>query len=169
MDKDYYQILGVEKNATTEQIREAYREIARVYHPDSNFYDEIIKDAMPAASMDKFKLITAAYNTLVNEEKRALYNETLPPELNGWDDDQQPGSDHQDWVRRKTRTSGVYAMGQFGNLKKSPDQDPIEPKETIIMTVDEMIAIQEQGWHKKLWHLIRNKLFSSVRSSAHYR
>ena len=156
MERTYYEILGVERDATTEEIREAYREIARVYHPDSNFYDEIIDESLPTESVDKFKQITSAYNTLVNDEKRKKYNDTLPPELAGWEA-QEKESSHDDWVRKKARSSGVYAMGQFGNLngnpKKAPPPNPEE--EQPIYSVAEYAAIP------------RSSLVSQALVSAH--
>ncbi|MCI5065886.1 DnaJ domain-containing protein [bacterium] len=125
MERNYYEILGIEKDASTEQIREAYREIARVYHPDSNFYDEILDEALPPEAMDKFKEITSAYNTLVNEEKRKLYDETLPPELTTWESGEESVS-HSDWVKKKVRSSGVYAMGQFGSVPEEPEESEHE-------------------------------------------
>lgn len=85
-ERTYYELLGLEPDASTEQIREAYREIARIYHPDSNFYSDIIADdeAEPSDS-EVFKSITVAYNTLVNEDKRREYDATLPSGLDDWD------------------------------------------------------------------------------------
>ncbi|MEL6343698.1 MAG: DnaJ C-terminal domain-containing protein [Myxococcota bacterium] len=61
---DFYQILGVAKKSDQDEIRRAYRRLARKYHPDLN----------PAAA-DQFKEITAAYDVLGNPDKRALYDE----------------------------------------------------------------------------------------------
>ncbi|CZR54448.1 related to tetratricopeptide repeat protein 2 [Phialocephala subalpina] len=64
--KDYYKILGVEKEADENQIKKAYRKAAIVHHPDKNPDD---KDAE-----DKFKEIGEAYETLSDPEKRARYD-----------------------------------------------------------------------------------------------
>ena len=83
--KTFYDLLKVERKATSDQIKESYREIAKVYHPDSNFYSEIISIPVDPAVEEKFKQLTEAYNTLMNAERRAEYDRTIAPELDGWD------------------------------------------------------------------------------------
>lgn len=64
--KDFYKILGVEKDAGDNEIKKAYRKLAIVHHPDKN------PDDVDAA--DKFKEIGEAYETLSDPEKRARYD-----------------------------------------------------------------------------------------------
>lgn len=61
--KDYYKILGVQKNASEDDIKKAYRKLAHEYHPDKSGGDE-----------KKFKEINEAYQVLGNKEKRAYYD-----------------------------------------------------------------------------------------------
>lgn len=63
--KDYYKILGVSRDATQDQIKQAYRKVARKYHPD------VSKEANAEA---KFKDIGEAYEVLKDPEKRAAYD-----------------------------------------------------------------------------------------------
>jgi molecular chaperone DnaJ len=63
MSKDYYQILGVGKTATEEEIKKAYRKMAHQHHPDKQGGDEA-----------KFKEVNEAYQILSNKEKRAQYD-----------------------------------------------------------------------------------------------
>lgn len=63
MQKDYYNILGVSKNASDEEIKKAYRKLAHQHHPDKTGGDE-----------KKFKEINEAYQILSNKEKRAQYD-----------------------------------------------------------------------------------------------
>jgi DnaJ-class molecular chaperone len=86
-EKTYYELLGIDRNATEQQIRTSYKEIARVYHPDSNFFSEIIDDAVDAEEIALFKKITSAYTTLLDRNKRAEYDLTLPPILREWDNE----------------------------------------------------------------------------------
>lgn len=65
-NKDYYQILGVSKNATRDEIKKAYRKLALEYHPDRNKTKE---------GEVKFKEVTKAYEVLGNEEKRKTYDQ----------------------------------------------------------------------------------------------
>jgi len=65
--RDYYEVLGLSKGATEEEIKKAYRKLARQYHPDVN------KDDKEAA--EKFKEINEAYHVLSDPEKRARYDQ----------------------------------------------------------------------------------------------
>jgi molecular chaperone DnaJ len=65
-EKDYYEILGVKKNATEAELKKAYRELAKKYHPDKNKGN---KDAE-----NRFKEISEAYAVLSDSDKRAQYD-----------------------------------------------------------------------------------------------
>ena len=65
--KDFYDVLGVKKDATAEQIKKAYRKLARANHPDSNPGD--------TAKHDKFKAVAEAYDVVGDPEKRKKYDE----------------------------------------------------------------------------------------------
>jgi curved DNA-binding protein len=65
--KDYYKILGVEKSASQDEIKKAYRKLAVKYHPDKNKGDK--------ASEEKFKEIGEAHEVLRDPEKRKLYDQ----------------------------------------------------------------------------------------------
>jgi molecular chaperone DnaJ len=67
MGEDFYQILGVSKDATQEEIKKAYRRLARKHHPDINPGN--------AAAEQKFKDISRAYDGLKDEERRKRYDE----------------------------------------------------------------------------------------------
>ena len=64
-NKDFYKILGVNKNASSDDIKKAYRNLSKKYHPDINKSDEAIQ---------KYKDVQEAYETLSNEEKRKTYD-----------------------------------------------------------------------------------------------
>ena len=66
-NKDYYGVLGVKKTATAEDIRKAFRKLARKYHPDVNPGDK--------KSEEKFKEISEANDILSDDKKRKIYDQ----------------------------------------------------------------------------------------------
>lgn len=66
MDKDFYQTLGINKSASGDEIKKAYRKLAMKYHPDKNQGDK--------SAEKKFKEINQAYEVLKDEQKRAAYD-----------------------------------------------------------------------------------------------
>ena len=65
--KDYYKILGVERNANEQQIKQAYRKLARKYHPDLNPGDKVAET--------RFKEIQEAYSVLSDPKKKKQYDQ----------------------------------------------------------------------------------------------
>lgn len=65
--KDFYQVLGVQKDASSADVKKAYRKLARENHPDSNPGDD--------AKHEKFKAVAEAYDVVGDEAKRAKYDE----------------------------------------------------------------------------------------------
>src|ERR1700685_1608753 len=65
--KDYYEILGVKKSASAEEIRKAFRKLARKYHPDVNPGDK--------SAEEKFKTLSEANEVLSDPKKRKIYDQ----------------------------------------------------------------------------------------------
>src|SRR4030095_2500827 len=81
--KDYYEVLGVKRGATDEQIRQAYRKLARKYHPDVNPGDRVAED--------KFKELNEANEVLSDPEKRKRYDQLGANWKNGAEFTPPPG------------------------------------------------------------------------------
>ena len=107
--KDYYSILGVDKNASQEDIKKAYRKLAKKYHPDTNPGNK--------QAEEKFKDINEAYEVLSNPEKRNKYD-NFGNEFDfkhGYDfDPSQFGFGGN--VKYEFRTGGEINPGDFFNM-----------------------------------------------------
>lgn len=73
--RDYYEVLGVSKNATPEELKKAYRKLALQYHPDRNPGDK--------EAEEKFKEAAEAYDVLSNPDKKARYDQFGPAAFDG--------------------------------------------------------------------------------------
>lgn len=96
MAKDLYSVLGVARTAAADDIKSAYRKLAKKYHPDQN------KDS--AAAQEKFKSITAAYDILGDADKRKQYD---------------AGAIDADGNKRSTFSEGFGAGGGRGEQRRS--------------------------------------------------
>jgi len=90
--KDYYKILGVDRKASDDEIRKAYRKLAKQYHPDYNPNDK--------QAEEKFKEINEAYEVLSDSKKRSYYDRV--------------GSDYSQWQRRGA--PGDFNWGDYGGF-----------------------------------------------------
>ena len=108
-ERDYYEILGVERGASQDDIRKAYRKLARKYHPDINPGN---KDAE-----NKFKEISVANDALSDPAKRKLYDEFGEAGLASGFDAEKARS-YRQWQQQSSRAGGAYEfeMDDLGDL-----------------------------------------------------
>src|SRR5262245_19777532 len=102
--KDYYKILGVARGAGDEEIKKAYRKLARKYHPD------VSKEA---DAKEKFQEVSEAYETLKDKEKRAAYDSL---------GSHRPGQDFRpppDWFSRFGRGGASAQEEDLGGIDLS--------------------------------------------------
>lgn len=101
--KDYYKILGVERSASADEVRNGYRKLARKYHPDINPGDR--------AAEEKFKEISSAYEVLGDAEKRKRYDEFGEEGLSPGFDPEKARA-YQRWQEQSAQTGGGFAQGR---------------------------------------------------------
>lgn len=103
MPKDYYNILGIEKSASADEIKKAFRKLAHKYHPDK-----------PAGDEAKFKEVNEAYQVLGDEQKRKQYDQF------GATFDQQGGfgggANWDDFMRAARGQGGFQGNANFGGV-----------------------------------------------------
>jgi len=144
-EKNYYQRLFVERTATKQEIIDAYRQLARILHPDSDALEP--NDEHISAEHDKmFTLITEAYNVLTNEKERLKYDQTLPPDLRGWD---TPGKENaEDLLARKFEERKKSGLGAtVGDTQVSAGLNLIALREKMIR--QQMEAATKQPRERK--------------------
>ncbi len=101
--RDFYEVLGVERTATDEELKRAYRKLAKKYHPDAN------PDNKKEAE-EKFKEVSEAYETLSNPQKRKMYDQFGPDGPQGFGGG-NPGGGYYSYS-----TSGFDGFSDFGDL-----------------------------------------------------
>lgn len=151
-NKNFYELLGVPRDATREQIQAAYREVARIYHPDSNFYSEILDEVgveFRPEQIAMFDAVTQAYKVLSDEVRRDDYDRTLSPEERGWEEDinvHDGGDATVNFVamdssinyRPSKSKSHAMAFGTFGRVSdrdKESSNDPDVMNATLLHKV----------------------------------
>jgi molecular chaperone DnaJ len=108
-DRDFYKILGVERNATEDDIRKAYRKLARKYHPDINPGNK--------EAENKFKDISVANDVLSDPQKRKLYDEFGEAGLaSGFDADK--ARSYKQWQEQASRARPGGGAGGFGGAQE---------------------------------------------------
>ena len=102
--KDYYEILGVKKSASAEDIRKAFRKLARKYHPDVNPGDK--------SAEEKFKTLSEANDVLSDPKKRKIYDQ-----VGFYSDNIDPATAEayaRSGQQRRRRISGRIPRRRFG-------------------------------------------------------
>ena len=152
MNKDYYSILGVNKDATPDQLKSAFRKLAIKYHPDKQAGKS---DAEKKEAEEKFKEINEAYDTLSDPQKRQQYDNPSPfggQGISGFRD--ANGDMHFTWTSDGGGTGNVppgfdpfdmfaRMMGGRGGFRR---QDPNAPRPgddiLLVLNIDFMESIE---------------------------
>jgi curved DNA-binding protein len=103
--RDYYEVLGVPRTASADEIKRAYRQLARKHHPD------LQPAAERAGAAERFKEINEAYEVLNDPDKRAKYDALGRDYKGGMDFTPPPGAG-----RGPTVTTGDYTVGDVGDF-----------------------------------------------------
>jgi curved DNA-binding protein len=110
--RDYYEILGISKEATADEIKRAYRALARQYHPDLNPGDK--------SAEEKFKLLGEAYDVLSDVDKRSHYEEYSrywnQKGFKGWGDRTKDRTKRQRNGRTAVENAEYSAFEDFDNF-----------------------------------------------------
>lgn len=165
--KDYYQILGVSKDASADDVKRAYRKAAMRWHPD---HQQGKSDAEKKEAEEKFKLVNEAYEVLSNPEKRQQYDNPSPfgsgfgdfgggmedGEVRQWTDEN--GNQHFEF-----RGSGMpggfggfnpfmggFGMGGFSPFGRRTDPNTPRPGESMVFTLGVGFMEAINGCSKKV-------------------
>ncbi|MBQ1447708.1 MAG: DnaJ domain-containing protein, partial [Erysipelotrichaceae bacterium] len=135
-NRDYYEILGIDRNATEDQIKKAYRTLAKKYHPDVN--------KAPDAE-EKFKEVNEAYSILSDPQKKATYDQYGKDGLNNAGYNTNFSNDDLNDIFNSFFGGGFsdFGFGSFGSRSsRSSRTSPVKGRDTYMtMTIDFLDAV----------------------------
>lgn len=142
--RDYYEVLGVSKNASNDELKRAFRKLSMLYHPDMQVGKS---DTEKKEAEDKFKEIAEAYEVLSNKDKRAQYDQFGFNNTNGFGG--QGPDDLAGFFRRHSRFGSDFA-GDFSDFGFNPFSgrdnrkvDPNGPKDGQDIKISINIPFEE--------------------------
>jgi molecular chaperone DnaJ len=147
-NRDYYELLGVPRDASPDDVRNAYRRLAKQYHPDLNKHD---------GAEDKFKEINEAYSVLSDTERRSIYDRFGHAGLNGMAGGAGPGYD--DLGEIFSEFFRGFGMGGSGRQRRSPRRGA-DLQAQVELTFDEAVF----GVEKEI-EIHRQEVCSSCKGS----
>ena len=75
--KDFYQLLNVARDASKDEINKSFEELAKIFDPNSHFFDDIIQEDLTEEHNEIFTLIRIAHQTLIDDNSRKVYDESI--------------------------------------------------------------------------------------------
>ncbi len=141
--RDYYEVLGVSRQATSEEIKKAYRQMALKYHPDRNPGDK--------EAEEKFKEAAEAYSVLIDPEKRRMYDLYGEEGLRSEGFSGFSGFDSSIFSEFEDILGNFFSFG-FGDLFGSPSRRRRAPQRGRDLLLDLEISLEEaaSGIEKKI-------------------
>lgn len=132
--KDFYEVLGLQKGASDEEIKKAFRKLAIKYHPDKNQGDK--------EAEEKFKEINEAYQVLSDPEKKARYDQYGDADFgaNGYGGYNAEGFDFSDFGGFGDIFDSFFGGGGGGRRKKGGPARGSDLEYTITLTFEEAVA-----------------------------
>ena len=130
--RDYYEVLGVTKSASIDELKRQYRKLALKFHPDRNQHED---------TQEHFKEISEAYAVLSDSKKRQLYNSYGHAGVNGQYSNQDifqgvqrgGGFDSNDAWGWRNKGSALYFLGKYDEAIKCYDESiKIDPSNPVV-------------------------------------
>ncbi len=144
MSNDYYKTLGIERNASKEDIKKAFRKLAHEYHPDKNNGDD-----------KKFKEINEAYTILSDDQKRQQYDtfgsagpSGFNPGQGGFGGQGFGGFDFSNFTRQYQGQNGQAFEFDLGDIFGEFFGGSKRPKKGLNITVDVQLSFKESIFTK---------------------
>lgn len=149
--KDYYEVLGVNKNSTDDEIKKAYRQLAKKYHPDLNRDD-------PKSAEAKMKEINEAYDVLKDKDKRAQYDQFGHAAFSGGGYGQGGGGTYTGNINMDdifSNMGGGFGFGDifeqfFGGGGGARARKKTEPERGADLRYDLRITFEEAAFGKEM-------------------